>query len=98
MSNIWYLLGIPFALLISPLLYYSLFKVHLVKERYAMREYRLCSVRLHRDFYIFLLIVALFIFWIILKKYIENKVGNQATSEVFKKIEEKAIDKVEEKV
>lgn len=98
MSNFWSLLGIPIALLISPLLYYSLFKVHLVKERYVMREYRLCSVRLHRDFYIFLLIVALFIFWIILKKCIENKVGNQATSEVFKKIEEKAIDKVEEKV
>ena len=49
-------------------------------------------------FYIFILIVALFIFWIILKKCIEKKVGNQATSEVFKKIEEKAIDKVEEKV
>ena len=93
-ADLWYLLDVALVLLICPLLYYTLFKFHLVKEKYVMREYRLCSVRLHRDF----MILLLFFIWLIVKKCIEKKVESQATSAILKKVENKVIDKVEEKI
>ena len=93
-ADLWYLLGVALVFLICPLLYHTLFKFHLVKEKYVMREYRLCSVRLHRDF----MILLLFFIWLIVKKCIEKKVDSQATSAVLKKVENKVIDKVEEEI